>query len=101
MLGDERPLAVDREQLAPGRVLVVDVRVEVRVEVDVEHARGTFGPLQVAGHPVQGLGDTAQHQLRRTQVSFEPPPCEELTTSEPRRIAARVSPPGTIETSSP
>ena len=30
-----------------------------------------------------------------TQVSLLPPPCEELTTSDPGSIAARVSPPGT------
>ena len=29
-----------------------------------------------------------------TQVSFEPPPCEELTMSEPLGSATRVRPPG-------
>ena len=37
----------------------------------------------------------------RTQVSFEPPPREELTIIEPSRIATRVSPPGTILSSEP
>ena len=32
-----------------------------------------------------------------TQVSLLPPPCDELTTSEPGRSAARVRPPGTSE----
>ena len=36
-----------------------------------------------------------------TQVSFEPPPCDELTIIEPSRSATRVSPPGTIRMSSP
>ena len=30
-----------------------------------------------------------------THVSLLPPPCDELTTSDPRRRATRVSPPGT------
>ena len=34
-------------------------------------------------------------------MSFEPPPCEELTIIEPSRSATRVSPPGTIRMSSP
>ena len=38
---------------------------------------------------------------RSTQVSLLPPPCDELTTSEPLRSATRVSPPGTMVTSSP
>lgn len=36
-----------------------------------------------------------------TQVSFDPPPCDEFTTSDPRFSATRVSPPGTIVTLSP
>jgi hypothetical protein len=36
-----------------------------------------------------------------TQVSLLPPPCDEFTTSEPRRSATRVSPPGTRVTRSP
>ena len=38
---------------------------------------------------------------RSTQVSLLPPPCDELTTSEPARSATRVRPPGTIVTRSP
>ena len=40
-------------------------------------------------------------QLFSTQVSLLPPPCDELTTSDPLRSATRVSPPGTIVTFSP
>ena len=36
-----------------------------------------------------------------THVSLPPPPCDELTTSEPRRMATRVSPPGLTLTSRP
>ena len=36
-----------------------------------------------------------------TQVSFEPPPWLELTTSEPRRSATRVRAPGVTTTFSP
>jgi len=35
-------------------------------------------------------------QASKTQVSLVPPPCDELTTSEPSRSATRVSPPGTM-----
>ena len=47
------------------------------------------------------------HRLARTihrsstQVSLVPPPCEELTTSDPSRSATRHSPPGTVTTSLP
>ena len=36
-----------------------------------------------------------------TQVSLLPPPCDELTTSEPRRKATRVNPPGRMEMRDP
>ena len=52
------------------------------MEVDVEKARDVLGALDVARRPVQRLGDPAQHQAS-TQVSLLPPPCDELTTSEP------------------
>src|SRR3974390_351814 len=38
---------------------------------------------------------------RSTHVSLLPPPCDELTTSDPLRNATRVSPPGTSVTFSP
>jgi hypothetical protein len=34
-------------------------------------------------------------QSSTTQVSFDPPPCDELTIKEPSRKATRVNPPGT------
>src|SRR6185436_17136982 len=75
------------------------------VVVHVEEARSVLHPLDVPPDPVQVLGDSAEHQpwpvSDRSQVSLEPPPCEELTTSEPRLSATRVSPPGTTVMSSP
>ena len=35
------------------------------------------------------------------QVSLDPPPCDELTISDPLRIATRVSPPGSTQVLSP
>ena len=87
-------------QPVPRLTAVRDLCVEERVEVDIEQARLVLCALDIAGHPVQRLGDAAQHQAS-TQVSFEPPPCDELTTSEPSRSATRVSPPGTTRTSLP
>ena len=46
-------------------------------------------------------GKACGAQLCSTQVSFDPPPCDELTTSDPFASATRVSPPGTIVTFSP
>src|SRR6266853_3411799 len=86
-------------------------RFHDRVVVDVEETGRVLDPLDVAAYPVQVLGDPAEHLVRlrhyacpaspRTQVSLEPPPWEELTTSEPRLSATRVSPPGTTVMSSP
>src|SRR4029077_9946386 len=75
--------------------------VEQAVEVDVQEAARVLGPLDVAARPVERLGDAAEHQALSTQVSLVPPPCEELTTSEPSRSATRVSPPGTRLTALP
>ena len=92
--------ADEQQQPTPGLVAPRRIRVEERVEVDVHDPADELGTLDVAGRPVQRLGDAAQHQ-RSTQVSLLPPPCEELTTSEPGRSAARVRPPGTTVTRSP
>src|SRR5690606_17548730 len=71
-------------------------------EAHLQHARQVLGPLQVAGHPVQVGGSAAQHAASSTiQVSLVPPPCDELTTSEPSRNATRVRPPGTRRVSLP
>ncbi len=73
--------------------------IEHQIQMRADQARGVLRPLQVAAHPVQTVGDAREHQS--TQVSLLPPPCDELTTSEPRRSATRVNPPGTIVIFSP
>ena len=62
-------------------------------------ARDVLGPLHVAVDPVERIGYAAQHGKASSfsltiQVSLQPPPWEEFTTSEPRRRATRVRPPG-------
>ena len=73
---------------------------------DLKEAGDVFGPLQVAMDPIQRIGDPAQHGTTSRagslttcwsstiQVSLQPPPWEEFTTSDPRFSATRVSPPG-------
>ena len=44
-------------------------------QLDRDQPRGVLGPLDIAAHPVEAVGDAAQHLLTlNTQVSFEPPP---------------------------
>ena len=64
-------------------------------------AGNVLRPLHVAVDPVQGFGNPAQHGTTSRlgasstiQVSLQPPPWEEFTTSDPRRRATRVRPPG-------
>ena len=95
VLAEDLVAAEQQDQLVPGAPAVGQVGVEQPVEVDVQQPARVLGPLDVAARPVERLCDAAQHQARSTQVSLLPPPCEELTTSEPSRSAARVSPPGT------
>ena len=65
----------------------------------VEHAREILRTLHVACHPVKVIGGSTEHVYSsRTQVSLVPPPCDELTTSEPLVRATRVRPPGMIFT---
>ena len=88
--------------------------VETELEIDIDEARGVLGALEVAAHPIEVVGDAGEHRsrfhdviltqrshARSTHVSLLPPPCEELTTSDPRRRATRVRPPGTRVTFSP
>ncbi len=85
--------------------------VEHETHGDVELAHGVLSPLEVAAHPIEAVGNTRKHFgtlpnslircYSRTHVSLLPPPCEELTTSEPFSRATRVSPPGTMLILSP
>ncbi|MNY08192.1 hypothetical protein D3C86_1410320 [compost metagenome] len=99
----------DREHALPGFLrLARRLRQHRGVIGHVQQPRGVRGTLDVAGHPVQMVGGTAQHAAlpsarsvcssSSTQVSLVPPPCDELTTSEPSFKATRVSPPATIFT---
>ena len=79
--------------------------IEEELEIHIEEPGVIFRPLDVAAHPIKRIGNAAEHcvrpglglglRLRRIaigassssstiQVSLLPPPCEELTTSEPR-----------------
>ena len=59
--------------------------------------RGTFaGPVVLTKSSFSGPAASAN-----TQVSLLPPPCEELTTSEPFLSATRVRPPGRTKMSLP
>ena len=70
-------------------------QIDDHVGVLAHDARRALGTFEVPGRPVQPLGHSRQqhHGSSTTQVSFEPPPCDELTTSEPSTKATRVSPP--------
>ena len=92
--GELLDLAEDRQQRLPWRA-VTWRRFDQQMIVDIDQPRAPFGALQVARRPEQIVRDSTQHPYApNTQVSLLPPPCEELTTSEPSRSATRVSPPG-------
>jgi uncharacterized circularly permuted ATP-grasp superfamily protein len=88
----------------PGEPRLADlIRQKRRAVGDVEQARGIFRALDVARDPVQLVRVAAQHAASSasTHVSLVPPPCDELTTSEPSGSATRVNPPGTTVTPLP
>src|SRR5262249_5733394 len=73
---------------------------------DVRQAADVLGAFDVAADPVEAVGDAGEHHgwassSSSTQVSFDPPPWLELTTSEPRRSATRGSAPGVTRVRSP
>ena len=75
-------------------------QIEQQIAVHAREPRRGLGALEIAGAPVDSLGDSRQqaHDSAATiQVSLLPPPCDEFTTSEPRRSATRVSPPGVTQ----
>src|ERR1700683_380091 len=86
-------------------------RIQNQTVGGLEHTRSIVRPLEIAAHPVQTVGNARKHerfspnssrsQFCKTHVSFEPPPCDEFTTSEPLRKATRVRPPGTMVILSP
>ena len=92
----------DRQPL-PATATVLILKIQHELHVHIQNARAGLRTLDVAAQPETGIGDATQHgsPSSRTQVSLLPPPCEEFTTSEPLRIATRVSPPGMMVHFSP
>ena len=93
------------QQALPAAVRTGRALVQHQAQIHVKQARGVLRALDVAAHPVQAVGNAAQHwqvsYWLSTHVSLLPPPCEEFTTREPCFSATRVSPPGTMVTLSP
>ena len=68
---------------------------------NLEGAPVVFGGPVVLPVPVVSVCTELSSAASMTQVSFVPPPWEELTTREPFLSATRVSPPGSTYISSP
>jgi hypothetical protein len=67
----------DREPALQGG----EVAVEREVPGDGEEARRRLDPLEVPAQPEAVVRDAGDHAAPfRIHVSFDPPPCEELTT---------------------
>ena len=106
-----RRLAQRGHKALPARLRAGAAGIEHQAHGHVELAHGVLGPLQIAAHPVEAVGNARKHRrtlpnsvfdcYSRTHVSLLPPPCEEFTTSEPFSRATRVRPPGTMFTLSP
>jgi hypothetical protein len=78
----------DLEEVPPRARRLRRGRLEHAVVGDVEEQRDVLRPLDVATGPEQVLRQPCEHQRASsspasTQVSFDPPPWEELTISEP------------------
>jgi hypothetical protein len=51
------------------QTLVIEIaEVEKQLEVDVKNARDVFGALDVAGHPVERVGDAGEHEVKKANV---------------------------------
>ena len=107
MLGEEcRLVAVDPQQRQP---VAPAFGIAGEGLGDVEQSRQVLDALHVARQPQRTAGVARDQVLAgrdgfahaSTQVSLEPPPCEEFTTSEPARSATRVRPPGSTQVSRP
>ena len=88
------PTTRDAQQVSPvGRNR--QRHIDDDVGVLAHDARSSLGAFEIAGRPIQTFGHAREehHDSSTTQVSFEPPPCDELTTSEPSTNATRVRPP--------
>src|SRR5207237_5743591 len=99
-VGTEEPLLV-RVQLQDRQPVAAAVAREGLV--DLEDPRQILGTLDRPREPEDAFGIAREQRVAHssTQVSFDPPPCEELTISEPWRSATRVSPPGNTQVLAP
>src|SRR5215831_82 len=98
MLSEQRVIARSIDQRAP--LFFVPCRqIQAQPGVDIDKPCDVFRTFHIATHPVQSIGDAAQHD--NTHVSLLPPPCEEFTTREPFFSATRVKPPGRTKISFP
>ena len=118
--GEERPPVLPKVRV------VVSPEIEDELQVHLEQAGDVLGALDVPAHPVEAVRDAREHHVglrpgggdlrswghgdaclggylspASTQVSLEPPPCDELTTREPFLSATRVRPPGVTTVFSP
>ena len=95
----------DRLPMLAHRLVGLVLEVQHELEVHIQDPGVVLGPFDVAAHPIERVGDPAQHagvsSSSTTHESLLPPPCDELTTSEPFRNATRVRPPGTMVIFSP
>ncbi len=82
------------DEALPARFRAGAAGIEHETRRDIELANRILGSLEITAHPIKAVGDTAEHRSQspqfreesitcRTHVSLLPPPCEELTTSEP------------------
>src|SRR6266404_9232936 len=53
------------EQAQPASRACFGGLIEAQLEINVDEARGVLGPLQIAAHPVQAVGDSGKHGLAR------------------------------------
>ena len=82
-LDDGHPVGVQR-----GFVEVAEIEQEL--EVDVHQARDAFGALDVAAHPVEGIGDTAQHGGKITKAKRQTPNKDQNSSGPGRDFAGRL-----------
>ena len=100
-------IAQRRQNPPPAAVRARGGLIQHQVQIHVEQAGGVLGPLQVAAHPVQAVGDAREHGCISDSIGSEPRYlcCRRLATNSPPAIrcrsATRVRPPGTMVTLSP
>ena len=104
-----RALAVDGKTVAGYLDLALGLPGDRCWAIEIKHGPGPRSKFQTvpdganapSGSVAGSVRDRLGSQSARTQVSLLPPPCDELTTSDPLVRATRVSPPGTTSMPSP